>query len=144
MNNTKLSEIMTTNIVTVGPNDSMELVENIFNNNKFHHLPVVDEDEKLLGILSKSDYLAVCDSMSYFNKEAGSIQNKRLFKSLLVKDMMHFAVAKLKPEHTVLAAAGYFKENLFHAIPIVNDQGYLEGIVTTFDLINFAFREAVV
>ena len=58
MNNTKLSEIMTTNIVTVGPNDSMELVENIFNNNKFHHLPVVDEDEKLLGILSKIECTA--------------------------------------------------------------------------------------
>ena len=132
---------MTTALVTVSPDDTLEVVDRIFKNNSFHHLPVVDESQNLIGILSKSDYLTLCDSMSFFQKEAKSSQNLRMFKSILVKDVMNKNIARLKPENTVMVAAGFFKENLFHAIPIVDENGKLVGIVTTFDLINFAFSK---
>jgi CBS-domain-containing membrane protein len=131
---------MTTNLITVGPDERMERVDEIFNNNEFHHLPVVDENKKLVGILSKTDYLMLCNSFTIFNTRIAKEQNRRLFASMLVKEIMQKNTAKLHPDNEVLLAVGFFKENLFHAIPIVDAEDKLVGIVTTFDLINHAYQ----
>ena len=139
MFDTKLSEIMTTDLITVQPDDRMEKVDEIFSNNEFHHLPVVDEQNKLIGMLSKSDYLMLCNSFTIFNTRIAREQNKRLFSSMLVKEIMQKNIAKLHPDSTVMLAVGFFKENLFHAIPVVDKEDTLVGIITTFDLINLAY-----
>ncbi len=139
MFDTKLSEIMTTDLITVGPEDRMEKVDEIFKKHEFHHLPVVDETNKLVGMLSKSDYLTLCNSFTIFNTRIAHEQNKRLFASMLVKEIMQKNTAKLQPENNVQIAVGFFRENLFHAIPIVDEENNLVGLVTTFDLINLAF-----
>jgi CBS domain-containing protein len=143
MYNKKLSEIMTTNLVTASPGDTIEVVEKIFKNNDFHHLPIIDSDRKLVGILSKSDYLMMCDSLTIFQNVKKESQNKRFFHSILIKDVMRKNIAKLKPDNTVMIAVGFFRENLFHAVPIVDDENRLLGIVTTFDLLNLAFSDAL-
>ena len=50
-------------------------------------------------------------------------------------------VAKLNPEDSIMVAAGYFMENLFHAIPVVDRQGKFVGILTTFDVLSHVFSE---
>ena len=50
--NIKLSQIMSTDLVTVKPNDTLEKVDQIFKQNEFHHIPVVDDNQELLGIIS--------------------------------------------------------------------------------------------
>lgn len=134
---------MTANLVTASPGDTIEVVEKIFRNNDFHHLPIIDSDRKLVGILSKSDYLMMCDSLTIFQNVKEETQNKRFFHSILIKDVMRKNIAKLKPDNTVMIAVGFFKENLFHAVPIVDDENRLVGIVTTFDLLNLAFSDAL-
>lgn len=134
---------MTSNLITVSPKDNLLRVDKIFKENSFHHLPVVNEDKKLIGILSKSDYLMLCNSMSFFKKSNQEERNKRLFQSLLVQDVMKKEIAKLQPENTVMTAVGFFRANLFHAIPIVDKDEKLLGILTTFDLINLAFKESL-
>ena len=142
-NNIKLSQIMTTDLITVGPNETLDRIATIFMENDFHHIPVVDENKKVLGIISKSDYFVLCDSMSYFRKDEESKRNDRLFRSLLASDVMKKHVAKLNQNEVLAVAAGFFRENLFHSIPIVNDKQELVGIVTTFDMINYAYQEPV-
>ena len=53
-------------------------------------------------------------------------------------------VARLSPKDSLQTAADYFRENLFHAIPIVDENDRLVGILTTYDLINYAFREEAI
>lgn len=134
---------MTQDLILIHPNDTFERVDKIFKEHNFHHLPVVDEQQKLVGILSKSDYLTLCDSFSHFNTPGAQTQNKKVFTAMLVGDVMEKNIARLKPNHTVMATAGYFRENLFHAIPVVDEQQKLVGLVTTFDLINLAYSSPV-
>ena len=141
MLDTKLSTIMTSDLLTIRPEDSMDKVDELFRSHNFHHLPVVDEAGKVAGMISKADYLHLCDSMSLFSKKMEIVKNNRLFRSILVEDVMSRQVATLRKDDTVRLAAGYFRENLFHAIPIVDESDQLVGIVTTFDMLNFAFRE---
>jgi CBS domain-containing protein len=54
MMNEPLSSIMTRNVITAGPNDKLSVANEIFMNNRVHHLPIVD-GRKLVGILTTYD-----------------------------------------------------------------------------------------
>lgn len=138
---TTVGQIMSTPVITVGPDDTMKKVQDIFRMNNIHHIPVV-VDGKVAGIVSKSDYLRLLHGFTLFKTEKSVEYNDAIMRSLLVGEVMTKQVATLGPEDTVEMAAGFFRENLFHALPVVS-KGKLVGIVTTFDLITFAFSEPV-
>ena len=138
-----IKQIMTTEVLTVLPGDTLEEVHRIFHAGEIHHLPVVDEERKVVGIISKSDYFSISNAFPLFRSDLRDAANERLFKSLLVEDIMTRQVATLLPDDSITVAAGYFKENIFHAIPIVDREGKLVGILTTFDLLNFFFSQQV-
>ncbi len=142
--NTPLSEIMTKDLVTVGPDDTLEVVDYIFNNNNFRHLPVVATDGRILGIISKSDYLTLCNRMTLFRKEEEKEKNLRFLRTLLAQEVMVEEMATLSPDVKVSVAAGLFKENLFHAIPIVTEGNILVGLISTVDLIQYAYDQPAV
>ena len=139
---TTVGQIMSTPVITVGPDDTMKRVQDIFRMNNIHHIPVV-LDGKVAGIVSKSDYLRLLHGFTLFKTEKSAEYNDAIMRSLLVGEVMTKQVATLSPEDTVEMAAGFFRQNLFHALPVVS-KGLLVGIVTTFDLITYAFSEPVV
>lgn len=139
---TKLSEIMTTDLVTVDPDTTVDVIAKIFEENDFHHIPVVKKSGELVGIISKTDYMMICDRMTIFQKHYDGSSNSRFFKSLLAEEIMSKYLATAEPTDTVDFAASLFKENLFHSLPIVDDEDNLLGMITTFDLINYAFAES--
>ncbi len=137
---TPISSIMTTNVITISPEDRMDKARDIFQKHQIHHIPVTDNG-KVVGIISHSDYLRLYSSFLLFNEAANEIYNDAIMKKVMVKDIMTKQVAKLQPTDTVELAAGYFRENLFHAIPVVDGENKLVGIITTYDLLNFAFSD---
>ena len=139
---TTVGQIMSTPVITVGPDDTMKKVQDIFLMNNIHHLPAVI-DGKVAGMISKSDYLRLLHGFTLFKTEKSAEYNDAIMRSLLVGEVMTKQVATLAPEDTLDMAPGFFRENLFHALPVVS-KGKLVGIITTFDLINYAFSEPVV
>lgn len=127
--------------MAVGPNDTMSAVEELFKKFTFHHIPVL-ENSKIVGIISRSDYDKLCHSFTLFNHKSSLKHNKNLMNSLLVNEVMTKQVITLSPEDTVQKAASYFRENMFHAIPVVNAEETFLGIITTYDLLNYAYLEA--
>ena len=136
---TPLSTLMTTDLILVNPKDRVTEVNAAFRKHNIHHLPVVSGLGELKGIISKSDLLKIAHGWSVFKKGDDKSYNEALFEMLLAEDIMTENVACLEPLDTVEVAVGIFKENLFHAIPIL-EKGKIVGLVTTFDLLNFAFQ----
>jgi acetoin utilization protein AcuB len=122
--------IMSTDLITVGEFDPLTRVKEIFDNNNLHHIPVV-ESCKIIGIISKSDYLFF---LRGFSPDEAKYDIYRL-KAHFVHEIMTVGVATLEVQERVVVALEVFKENLFHAIPITNNER-LVGIVTTYDIIN--------
>ena len=126
-----VSELMTTDLITVNPEDKLSAVNAIFESNKIHHIPVV-RFWKIVGIISKTDFL-------HFMKGMGNTDHKDAFNPgrLLLNtasDIMTEGLAKLEPTDRINVALDVFKINLFHALPVVeNDE--LVGIITTHDII---------
>lgn len=125
MMNEPISSIMTTKVVTVRPQDTLEAVKDILFFKKIHHIPVV-EGHQLVGIITSYDLVRL-----------GKCQDE--YSQIPVKDVMTTHVATLGPNDKIGAAAEIFLENLFHGLPIVNEDGDLVGIVTTHDVLKYEF-----
>ncbi len=130
-----VSKIMTSDVICVSPNQTMEEVERVFNDHAINHLPVVNENREILGMVSKSDVYKVSYGISVFHNRYKKVYNQSLFRSLLVSDVMTENVASLSPDKSIGVAIGIFKENLFRALPIVEDK-VVVGIVTPIDIIS--------
>ena len=127
MMNEPLTSIMTSDLITVGPEDNLAKVYKTFRANRIHHLPVV-VDKKLVGILTTYDLFKLEKSL----KEYGET---------LVKDVMTTKIATLEDNAKVGSAVLLFIENLFHAVPIVNKGGELVGIVSTLDVLKYTLKK---
>ena len=128
MMNERISTFMTRDVVSVRPEDSLEEVKKLLFERHFHHLPVVDSDGKLAGIITSWDLIK---------------SNKRFeeYGDFKVKDLMTTKVATLGPNDLIGAAAMVFLKHLFHGLPIVDDDRTLLGIITTHDILKYEFQK---
>lgn len=133
-----VSTIMTKDLITVNPKDSLKVVKEIFDSKRLHHIPVV-RYKKIVGIISKSDVLYF---MKGANPEKEKTRNEKLLEKYTAEEIMTTGMAKLESDDRINVALEVFKENLFHAIPVV-DNDELCGIVTTYDIIKALSEDKV-
>ena len=119
----KVETLISTNLITVHEDDSLAKVEEIFNTHRIHHLPVV-YTSRLAGIISKTDF-------KYFKR--GIANSNQSLENTKCSEIMTKGVATLSKDDKINVAIEVFKENLFHAIPIMDDDRVV-GIVSTHDI----------
>ena len=128
---------MTRKPATVTPEDNLEVVRDILEKHGFHHVPVVASG-KLEGIVSYTDYLRIIREL-YGNAQEQRT-NARLLHTVLVKEVMTEHPVCLAPTDTVEDALRIFKTNHFHALPVIEGDRHLVGILSTHDLIRMLER----
>jgi len=124
-----VKELMTKDLITVSENTPLSEVADIFKKNRVHHIPVVDFNT-IVGIISSSDFLSFKGGL---NSVESKYESFRLRKHH-ARDIMTTGLAKLDSQDKIGVAVKIFEENLFHAIPI-EENNKLVGILTTYDLI---------
>lgn len=127
-----VSSIMSTRLVTVSPKDSLKTVQEAFADNHIHHLPVVHL-RKIVGIISKQDFVHFMGAMYRF-PESAPLNESRL-EHALAEEIMTTRLGKLEPTDRINVAIDIFLKNLFHALPVVEADGELVGIITPFDIL---------
>ena len=126
--NQPLSTIMTKDVVTVTPQDSLSKVKKLIFDNRFHHIPVI-ENGKLAGIVTSYDLMKL-------NKTFEEYEN------IKVEEVMTKKVLALKANEKIGTAAQIFLRQLFHGLPIVDEDNVLKGIVTTHDILRHNYDQA--
>ena len=139
--NRPVSEFMSTKLVTVIPTDGLEKVKEIFETYNIHHIPVVRFTD-LVGMISKTDFYKAIHGLRLHDASQARSENKALLTKYKVEDLMTKHIARVSPEDKVGVAAEIFLENYFHAIPVVNADGELKGIITNYDVIKAFFHVA--
>ena len=135
-----VKHIMSRDLVTVRPNETLEIVQQKLTTHKIHHAPVV-EGTQFVGLVSQSDLFRMEHQMSVFGTDQAVEQNKAIFSTMLAQDIMIKEIVMLHENDTARDAVRIFKENLFHALPVINAQGELIGMVTPLDLLTYAFDD---
>lgn len=137
--NNAIRSIMTTNLVTVNMNSPLATVQEIFEKHSFHHLPVMDSDNQLIGIISREDYFKIYNNLA--KSTSGRTWTKKEIACLKAKSIMSEHPMTLDPDDTIGLAGDVFLANKYHALPIVEDEELL-GIVTVHDLLAYSFGQA--
>jgi CBS domain-containing protein len=131
-NNKSLRDIMTEKVVSLHEEDSLNIVNKTLEKHNFHHIPIVNINKSVVGMVSRTDLLRLAAIRDQFSEKE--------FNFLKIKDIMTHKVTCMSPNESVSSAATLFMDNHFHAIPLVEDEK-LVGIVTTHDLIKYAFAD---
>ena len=127
-----ITEIMSTPVVTIEMDDSLATAMNIFEHTKFHHLLVVDDNNKLVGVVSDRDILKA------ISPNIGSAAEKPQDLATLNKKV-HQVMSRqpicLKATDRVRKVVETFDDNRISCIPIVNEEQKPVGIVSWRDII---------
>lgn len=139
--NAAVRTVMTTEVVHIGPDETIERVRDFFEEHHINHLPVCEND-RIIGIISRADYHMLLHSFTVFDTQQSRQYNEETLRRLLVREVMKTEVATINTDATLAEAASIFGENRFHALPVVegNDQR-LVGIITVMDLLNHAYAQ---
>ncbi|HEY5655236.1 MAG TPA: CBS domain-containing protein [Woeseiaceae bacterium] len=127
-----INSIMTTDLITVGPDDNLETARTLMHDNKIHHLPVV-EGEKLVGLLTLTNVLAATDS---FLRDEDSRLHAR---DIPVKNVMIADVATVDRKASLRRAAMFLERHRIGCLPVVSN-GKLKGIITDTDFVGVAIN----
>lgn len=100
----------------------------------FHHLPVLDDQARVVGIVSASDILRVSLEAYDADPEQEGVVLDRQFK---LTEVMHRDVVTVKASDSIRAAAERLSPGSFHALPVLDDEERLVGMVTSTDLIDY-------
>lgn len=113
--------IYSKNLISIRESAKLSEADDIMEYNKFRHLPVIDDMGTLVGILSKSDYIALKHVDSKLNKFA-------------VKNFMSSHVKVVSKMTKVREVAKLFVSKKISSVLVV-DKSEVIGIVTSEDLI---------
>ncbi|PPK87101.1 CBS domain protein [Neolewinella xylanilytica] len=127
MMNEEVRTIMTTDVATAYASQTVGEIAQIMLREELQQLPVVDRDDKLLGLITSYDMWRDCRE----NLDS---------ESRLVSEVMNTRIIKLAPKDKVGTAAELFMDRRFKTIPVVNLEGKLKGVVTAFDIIRYTLK----
>jgi len=121
----KVESLMSTALVTVRDTDTVGLAEAEMKLGAIRHVPVVDEKQNLVGILSARDVLAALAKGK---------------KSVRVGEYMNRRPVTVTPDTPIERAIDLLLEHRFGSLPVVGSDGHLMGIITETDFLR-ASRE---
>jgi acetoin utilization protein AcuB len=128
----ELRSIMTTRVVTVEVDDSLEVVKQIFDAMKFHHLLVVDTGKTLCGVISDRDLLRALSP--YVGTASENARDTATLRKR-VHQIMSRKPVTLPPEAAVTDAINLFLTSRVSCIPIVDPHLKPVGIVSWRDVL---------
>lgn len=126
-----LESIMSTDLVTVTPGDTLATAREIMRDKNIRHLPVLNDEKKLVGLLTHTNVLAATDSI------LRDTENRIRATEILVGDAMVHDVVSADESASLRQAALFLEKHRIGCLPIVTD-GDLHGIVTETDFVGVA------
>ncbi len=143
-----VSEIMTSNPITVTPETPLPEAIQILVDQKIGGLPVVDSTGELVGILSESDlmwreagletppYIMILDSVIYLQNPAQHEKEVHKVLGQTVGEVMSDQIITINAEQSVKEAATIMHENKIRRLPVIEEkEGKLVGIITQSDIL---------
>ena len=123
-------DIMTTEVTTLGRNDSLQLAKDIMTLGRVRHFPVID-DGKVVGVVSQRDlYKASLGSVMKYGEKA----QRAFLEGLAVKEVMSDPVITIAPHASVKEAARLMIDKKIGCLPVLEGT-HLVGIVTETDML---------
>ncbi len=127
-----IDKSMTRDVITVSPETGILAAQTLLAQNRIRHLPVVVENDVLVGIVSDRDIRSAMPS-SMLSETEKAAEEKRL-ALMKVKDIMTANPVTVSPTQTLEDAIIMMQNHKVGAFPVVDSVGKLKGIISVRDL----------
>ena len=124
MRSIKVRDCMTAQVITFSPNITVVEAIGLLLRHDITAAPVVDESDRIIGILSESDCLQGTLVESYFSQGGG-----------LVRDYMTTEVKTASPDDDIISAYEHFMTRRAFRIPVLRE-GKVVGMLSPKDLMS--------
>lgn len=135
--NEPVAKIASSVLVTVQVGQKLSDVRKLLQVNQIHHIPVVN-GQMLVGLLSAVDLASL--SLSGFGTDERS-NDAILDSQFSIEKVMSKNLITVKLTAPIREAAQMLAEGHFHSLPVVDDEGNLQGLVTSTDLIKYLLQQ---
>jgi CBS domain-containing protein len=124
-----VGDVMTSEVVTVGPDAGFKACVDLLRIHSISALPVVDEKERLLGIVSEADLLRKEE------RAPSRLHKDRKAKARTAVEAMTSPAWSVSPSASLAEAARLMHGKKIKRLPVVGQGGRLLGIVSRADLL---------
>ena len=125
-------ELMDKMVQTLTPDHRIYHAVGLMEEHGIRHIPMVDEEDKLVGIISDRDIKRQL-SAAYATDEESMTDRLVMLRGL--EDIMTTTVVTVTPKDTIRMAAARMLEERISAVPVVDEDLHVCGIVTTTDIL---------
>ncbi len=129
-----VSETMATDLITVAPDTKLSEARVLMQDNSVRHLPVIDDEGKLLGIVTDRD-MRDAQPSSLLSK----VEYERIFEKVMkhtVAEIMTKDPSTISVYYTLQDTLMVMGKKKVGALPVVDEEGFLKGIMSTRDLLS--------
>ncbi len=126
-----VSRSMTRKVTTVDQEATIFDAQELLAENKIRHLPIIDKDQRLIGIITDRDIRSALPYKSLL----GHSSQKEKVSELKVKDIMTKDPISISPAYTIQDALLLIQNSNVGALPVVDDNHKLKGIISVRDLL---------
>ena len=129
----RVRDLMTSVVYSLTPRDDLFAVQNLMDEHNIRHVPVVDNDQDLVGLVTMRDLLGARspreDNLPLEMREAK-------LHDMRVGELMTAEVATVEPDDEIRSAARMMLDNKFGCLPVVQGSR-LTGILTEADFVRY-------
>ncbi len=122
-----VADLMSRNVATVGVDDSLQRAHELMRMRRLNHLPVVDRNARLIGVLTQRDLLFATPQVP---AKLNAQDRARMLGRFAVGRAVDGKLTTASPDEPVLDAGKRMVENQLDFLPVVDDGGQLLGLVT--------------
>ncbi|MDT8320318.1 MAG: CBS domain-containing protein [Xanthomonadales bacterium] len=124
---------MSTEVITAPPTATLAEARTLMQEHRIRHLPILNEDGELIGLLTQSDVLAASDS--FLRDEA----NRIAAREITVANVMVTKIVTVSEQASLRRAALFLEQHRIGCLPVISDNR-LVGIITDTDFVGVAIN----
>ncbi len=134
----RVRDLMSRQVVTIGTSDSCQEAVGRMHRARVRHLPVVNREGQLVGVVTDRDLRHHLFSPRVF-EELGTTSVDMLLKAVPVSEIMSTDVVTVRADDDLAGAARIMLEDKVGSLPVVEDERVV-GILTETDMLRQIVR----
>ena len=130
-------DIMTRDVFPLKADQTLNVVRLLMRTVRVRHVPILDENEKFVGLLSHRDLLAYSISKL---ADIDPIEQREIDRHIPIRDVMRTQIATTTADTRLTEALQTMLDNKFGCLPVVDENRQLVGIISDEDVIRLAIK----
>lgn len=129
----KVKDLMQTDVVTLRVTDTLEVADTFMRLGLIRHLPIVDADNQLVGLVAHADLLKASASSA---RQVTGAPEKEWLGTVIARDVMVTDVTTTTPDTEIAEAVDLLAAGRLGCLPVV-ENSRLVGILTETDCLRY-------